>query len=111
MDEIKASAKIEFANLISLALEKSLPWSYLCLIVDKMSLDQGQFKNIIKVLLKELQQLQAKFQGKEEKEFSENLLTKHSGPDPLETIFDKIEKSLQNLQIASKSYNTPEFCE
>ena len=78
MDEIKASAKIEFANLISLALEKSLPWSYLFLIVDKMSLDQGQFKNIIKVLLKELQQLQAKFQGKEEKEFSENLLTKSS---------------------------------
>ena len=75
MDEIKASAKIEFANLISLALEKSLPWSYLCLIVDKMSLDQGQFKNIIKVLLKELQQLQAKFQGKEE-DISENLSTK-----------------------------------
>ena len=35
---------------------------------------------------------------------------RHSGPDPLETIFVKIEKSLQNLQIASKSYNTPEFC-
>ena len=37
-------------------------------------------------------------------------LTVHSGPDPLETIFVKIEKSLQNLQNASKSYNTPEFC-
>ena len=34
----------------------------------------------------------------------------HSGPDPLETIFDKIEKSLKKLQNASKSYNTPEFC-
>ena len=77
MDEIKASAKIEFDNLISLALEKSLPWNYLGLIVDKMSLDQDQFKNIIKVLLKELQQLQAKFRGKEE-DISENLLTKSS---------------------------------
>ena len=34
----------------------------------------------------------------------------HSGPDPLKTIFVKIEKSLKNLQNALKSYNTPEFC-
>ena len=34
----------------------------------------------------------------------------HSGPDPLETKFVKIEKSLKNLQNASKSFNTPEFC-
>ena len=34
----------------------------------------------------------------------------HNGPDPLETIFVKIEKSLKNLQNASKSYNKTEFC-
>ena len=34
----------------------------------------------------------------------------HSGPDPLETIFVKIEKSLKNLQNASKSYEKHEFC-
>ena len=34
----------------------------------------------------------------------------HSGPDPLETIFVKIEKSLKNIQNASKNCNKLEFC-
>ena len=66
MEEIITSAKVDFANLLSLALNESLPWKYISLILDNMNLNQEQSKNIIKVLVKELQQLHAKLQGKEE---------------------------------------------
>ena len=72
MEEITASAKIDFANFLSLAQNKSLPWNYLYMIVDNMTLNEEQSKNIIKVLLKELQQLQ------EKQEVSENSLIKSS---------------------------------
>ena len=66
MDQITASPKVDFANLLFLALNECLPWNSLSLIVDNMTLNQDQSKNMIKILLKELQQLQTKLKSKQD---------------------------------------------
>ena len=58
MDELSKSSNVDFPNLIALALQKSLPWDSLCIIVDNVALTQEQSKSVIKLLLKELQKLQ-----------------------------------------------------
>ena len=64
--QIPSSPKVDFAFLLSLALKDNLAWNSLSSIVDNMTLNQDQSKNMIKVLLKELQQLQAKLQAKQD---------------------------------------------
>ena len=64
--QIASSPKVDFAFLLSLALKDNLAWNSLSSIVDNMTLNQDQSKNMIKVLLKELQQLQAKLQAKQD---------------------------------------------
>ena len=58
MDELSKSSNVDFPNLIALALQKSLPWDSLSIIVDNVTLTQKQSKSVIKILLKELQKLQ-----------------------------------------------------
>ena len=66
MEEMTTSPKVDFAYLLSLAQNECLPWNYLSLIVENMTLNQEQSKNMIKILLKELQQLQTKLQSKQD---------------------------------------------
>ena len=61
-----ASPKVDFAFLLSLALKDNLAWNSLSSIVDNMTLNQDQSKNMIKVLLKELQQLQTNLKSKQD---------------------------------------------
>ena len=89
MEAITTSAKIDFANFLSLALNKSLPWNYLFLIVNNMTLNEEESKNIIKVLLKELQQLQAK------QEISDTTLMKAS--------LEKAELEIVESDVASEN--------
>ena len=80
MEEVTVSPKVDFANLLSLALNECLPWNSLSLIVDNMTLNQEQSKNIINVLLKELQQLLSKLQAKQNAFDSEKQSTLEDAP-------------------------------
>ena len=57
MEQIKGSPKVEFANLIALALKKSIPWNTLSVFIDSTTLNEEQSKDVIKILLKKLEQL------------------------------------------------------
>ena len=74
MEDMTTYPKVDFVFLLSLALKENLAWNSLSSIVDNMTLNQAQSKNMIKVLLKELQQLQAKLQAKQDTfvDFSEH---------------------------------------
>ena len=58
MDEASRSSKIDFPNLIALALQKCLPWDSLSIIFDNVTLTEEEYKILIKLLLKKLQRLQ-----------------------------------------------------
>ena len=64
MEEIDGvSAKADVTYFISLALKKEISWEALALVLDGFKLTTGQYKNVVKILLKELQSLQAKLQS------------------------------------------------
>ena len=66
MEEIDpVSAKANVAYFISMALKKELSWSALSIVFDGFKLTNEQYKNVVKLLLKELQQLQVQLQAKE----------------------------------------------
>ena len=67
MEQIKGSVKVEFANLIALALKKSIPWTTLSVIIDSTTLNEEQSKDVIKILLKKLEQLHEELQEKQDK--------------------------------------------
>ena len=102
MSESKESAMVDFANLITLALGKCLAWNSLSLIVDKMTLSEDQSKKLIKVLLKQLQQIQGKLEAtKDSFQNDEN--------EPLQTEnVDDLDQSIQNSSENEDSVIEPE---
>ena len=64
MDVVSKSSKIDFPNLIALALQKSLPWDSLSIILDNVTFTEEEYKSLIKLLLKKLQKLQEKYSNK-----------------------------------------------
>ena len=66
MEEVDSvSAQANVAYYISMALKKELSWSALSIVFDGFKLTNEQYKNVVKLLLKELQQLQVQLQAKE----------------------------------------------
>ena len=61
------SAKADLTYFISLALKKELSWTALAIVLDGFKLSNEQYKNIVKLLLKELEQLQEQLESKENK--------------------------------------------
>ena len=59
MEEIDpVSTKVNVAYYISMAIKKELSWNALAIFFNGFKLTNDQYKNIVKLLLKELHQLQ-----------------------------------------------------
>ena len=66
MEEIDpVSTKVNVAYYISMAVKKELSWNALAIVFDGFKLTNEQYKNVVKLLLKELQQLQVQLHAKE----------------------------------------------
>ena len=59
------TAKADLTYFISLALQKELSWNALAIVLEGFKLSNEQYKNIVKLLLKELEQLQDKLESKD----------------------------------------------
>ena len=97
MDGLTESSKIDFPNLITLALEKSLPWDSLCIIFDNVTLTQNQSKSVIKILLKELQKLQENPNDPTENLQEESLTDEIAGATKEENVSDEVASQFQEI--------------
>ena len=59
------STKVDVAYYISMALKRELSWNALAIFFDGFKLTNEQYKNVVKLLLKELEQLQVQLLSKE----------------------------------------------
>ena len=67
MEEIDpVSTKVNVAYYISMAIKKELSWNALAIFFNGFKLTNDQYKNIVKLLLKELHQLQDQLQSKQD---------------------------------------------
>ena len=88
MDIPKDAADCEafFRNAVKLTLENKFPWTILALIVDQMSPTVEEAKELVKVLLNELQILQKKHQQLIENKVHPNSFNSYQNNDEVEIL-------------------------
>ena len=107
MDSIKQhysdTTKIEaqFTSFISLALEKKLSWQTLATLLSEITTTLSESKQLINILLKELQTMQMKFDLKDLNIHSARILQNLDVNHP-KLIQDKPSDDIENLEEESK---------
>ena len=78
------TAKADVTHFISLALQKELSWNALSIVLDAFKSSNEQYKTIVKLLLKELEQLQEQLESKDnqvsEAEYSNEIYDSYQSP-------------------------------
>ena len=102
IDVVSAKANVTyFISLALKALKKELSWNALTLIFDGITLSNGQYKAVIKSLLKELEQLQQQLQSRDnqtsENEYSSEIPLPEIGNPEME--IDAKYKDIQDLSM------------
>ena len=95
------TAKADVTHFISLALQKELSWNALSIVLDAFKLSNEQYKTIVKLLLKELEQLQEQLESKDnqvsEAEYSNEICDNPLSEVEADVKLDENDQSIQDL--------------